>query len=233
MPPSPFDFFPYRVQPWALDSLQRLHPKLVIMPTYTITSPCYHLPPSDSLGGSPSTSLSVPKRQAAAQCREQVAAGARNRTFGTYRPILKQPFPSSHFNGTGNTSFSCDKFTKVVWCLEVSLCSVRHGEADLALLGKLFHAAKTAAFHPMSGICGRMAENGSNRLLAGSRGNPRRNRNLGSNSWVELACLSAAGDGFSACNYCNVKTASGYHFCKCHLHKCGLVLKNIIHLLTL
>lgn len=73
MPFFPFGFFPYRDQPWALDLLQRLQPELAIMPTYTITSPCYHLPPLDSLSGSSSISPSVPKK--AGCCPTQGAGG--------------------------------------------------------------------------------------------------------------------------------------------------------------
>lgn len=140
----------HRAQPWALASLQRLHPKLASVPTSTFTPACHHLSPLDSLGGSSSTPL-CPKQAAAAQRRQQVAAGARNRVFGMHRPVFKLPFPYSRFKGSGNTSFSCDRFTEVAWCLQVGLCSIQHREAYLALPGKLFHAAETEycceAFH--------------------------------------------------------------------------------------
>lgn len=149
------------------------------MPTYTITPPCHHVPPLDSLSSSLSTSLSVPKRQVAAQRREQVPAGARNRTFGMYRPILKQPFPSSHFKGRGNISFSCGKFTKLAWCLAVRFCSVQHGEADLPLLGKLFHTAKARycceTFQPRAGFVAEWQRTGATDCWWGAGGIHRRN----------------------------------------------------------
>lgn len=53
------------------------------------------------------------------------AAGAKNRMFGMCGPVLKQVFPSSHFEGRWNPLFSCAKFRKVVWCQAVSLRSVQ------------------------------------------------------------------------------------------------------------
>lgn len=135
----------HRAQLWALAPLQRLHPKLDTVPASTFTPPCHHLSPLDSLGGSSSTSL-CPKQ--AGCCPTQTAGGC---WCQEQEPVFKQPFPYSHFKGRGNTSFSCDRFTKVAWCLQAGLCSIHRGEADLALLGKLFHAAKTGhcceAFH--------------------------------------------------------------------------------------
>lgn len=118
------------------------------MPTHTITPPCHHPPPFASLGGA-RAHLSLSQKG-------RLLPNAESRMFGVYGPVLKPPFPSSYFKGRGNTLFSCDKFTKGAWRLEVSLCSVQHGEADLALLSKLFQAAKTGycceAFQPTGGM---------------------------------------------------------------------------------
>lgn len=67
----------------------------------------------------------VPRRQ---------AAGAKNRMFGTCGPVLKQVFPSSHFEGRWNPLFSCAKFRKVAWCQTVSLRS--------------FHSVSGSRLHP-------------------------------------------------------------------------------------
>lgn len=77
-----------------------------------------------------------------------------------YRPVLQQLFLSRE-EGRWNTPFSCNKFTEIVWYLEVSLCHIQRREADLALPAKLFHAAKSGnrckALPPMAGVGGRMA----------------------------------------------------------------------------
>jgi len=89
-----------------------------------------------------------------------------------------------------------------------------------ALLGKLFHDAKTGycceVFHPMGGI---------------EKGESTEELKFELEFMGRLSLLSAAGDGFSACNYCNVRMASGYHLYESHIHQHRFALKKVIHLL--